>query len=266
MIPLSPTLACNALLLHREPQGDVMKSGNSPQSWLYLRVNSISDFTSILPDDSDIPSLDSDNSDLSETDYSKGVTYPSAGHRARKTKRLVDFEDSSAQHPLQQVDAHAAPADSGLTVTKRKLRSGSRSLVGLFNRPRYLSATLRRILERESATAHEDGAEPRDECEHECEDEEHSREMNLYDMRKIPHVKLPTRRFHRVNSDFLRILVAKREMYDNGKLNFVSCSQFRSPRDASKGKTEVVERFGISPGWAKSPRRRWRQLSDADFH
>lgn len=95
---------------------------------------------------------------------------------------------------------------------------------------------------------------------------EDSEEMELYENRTAPLTLNPQRRFCRINPDFLRVIVAKREMYHHGKLNYVSCPQFRSPRmDDIPKRPKIIEQMGISVGWTKSFRRNWRELSECDF-
>lgn len=97
-------------------------------------------------------------------------------------------------------------------------------------------------------------------------DTQDGEEMVLYENRTAPLTLNPQRRFCRINPDFLRVVVAKREMYHNGKLNYVSCPQFRSPRmDDIPKRPKVIEQMGISVGWTRSFRRNWRELTENDF-
>lgn len=86
-------------------------------------------------------------------------------------------------------------------------------------------------------------------------------EMVEYGRKEVSLFIRPVRPFLRSSESYLRIFVADKQMYRNGKVNRIRRSQYEYPRK-DEFTNSPVQLLGISYKWRKlPPRRRWTQLN-----
>ena len=220
-----------------------------------------SDVFDHIPDKLELPQLDFDQSDGSDDAFSRRSSL-STFKNYRDTLSIA-FVECTNDHPLCNNSEAGNTSNSSKT---NKIRNGNKFMPSLLKRERSANNRMTqtpnssKIPEKVSTNTCDSNENDTDiEISGPCQ------ELCLFSEKKTPLINTSPRKFYRGNADFLRVLVAKRKMYENGKLNYVQCSPFLSSRKDVVPKTCIVEPFGIPIGWSKPARRNWQQLNVVDF-